>query len=208
VSWDKFATMRQAAGEVEVRHERAPGRGWPLRIALEYKFTTDAEGQFRADGVPVGEGDDHSPQAGYVRPGLGLDITTPTEDVELQMIKSSSARRTVDFFRQGSTSGYIVKIEPEGGEVVGKYGGSGNINEQNQITFQNVLRRQIYPQRTTEPISGNNPPSHSPSTQRGRDCGSDIESQIGAREKDDMGTALTPLGVRRGRIVASNNGWC
>ena len=32
----------------------------------------------------------------------------------------------------------MVKIEPEGGEVVGSYGGSGNIDAKNQMTFEIV----------------------------------------------------------------------
>jgi hypothetical protein len=31
-----------------------------------------------------------------------------------------------------------VKIEPEGGEAVGKYGGSGQIDRKNQFRFENV----------------------------------------------------------------------
>jgi len=34
--------------------------------------------------------------------------------------------------------GYIVRIEPEGGEAVGKWSGSGNIDAKDQIAFSDV----------------------------------------------------------------------
>ena len=78
----------------------------------------------------------HKP--GYCRPGLGLPIATPKGDVELQMMKSASVRVTVDFTGKERPEGYMVSIEPEGGEVVGSYGGSGNIDAKNQMTFEIV----------------------------------------------------------------------
>ena len=45
---------------------------------------------------------------------------------------------TVDFTGKERPAAYLVTIEPEGGEAVGKYGGSGQINANNQITFDNV----------------------------------------------------------------------
>ena len=34
--------------------------------------------------------------------------------------------------------GYIVHVEPEGGEQVGKWSGDGNIDDENQITYENI----------------------------------------------------------------------
>ena len=102
----------------------------------------------------------HKP--GYCRPGLGQPITTPKDDVELKMMKSASVRVTVDFTGKERPDGYMVKIEPEGGEAVGKYGGSGNIDAKNQMSFENVppgryvLRGQPNPgssDEQTEPVT-------------------------------------------------------
>ena len=35
-------------------------------------------------------------------------------------------------------AGYIVEIEPEGGEAVGKWSGSGNVDAANRIAFHDV----------------------------------------------------------------------
>ena len=51
------------------------------------------------------------------------------------MMKAASVRVTVDFTGRERPAGYIVSIAPEGGEVVGSYGGSGNIDARNQMTF-------------------------------------------------------------------------
>ena len=54
------------------------------------------------------------------------------------MMKSAGVRVTVDFTGKERPAGYMVSIAPEGGEVVGSYGGSGNIDAGNQMTFENV----------------------------------------------------------------------
>jgi hypothetical protein len=62
----------------------------------------------------------------------------PQHDIALTMRKSSSVRVTVDFGDKEPPGGYIVKFDPEGGAAVGSYGGSGNINAKNQMSFDNV----------------------------------------------------------------------
>jgi hypothetical protein len=104
----------------------------------DYTYTTDAEGRFRAEQVPAGKASIWLYKPGYCRPGLGPTITTPRDDVELQMIPSASIRATVDFAGTQQPGGYIVELHPESGDAVGTYGGSGNINAQNQIAFENV----------------------------------------------------------------------
>ena len=42
----------------------------------------------------------------------------------------------MDFAGKERAGGYMVRIAPEGGEVVGSYGGSGNIDAKNQMTFE------------------------------------------------------------------------
>jgi hypothetical protein len=106
--------------------------------ALSSTFKTDADGRFRAEQMPVGRTTIWVYKRGYCRPGLGRQITTPAEGIELSMIKSGRVVVTVDFTGKKRPAGYMVSIEPEGGEAVGKYGGSGNINPKNQMTFEEV----------------------------------------------------------------------
>ena len=54
------------------------------------------------------------------------------------MMKSSSVQVTVDFNGRARPGGYTVSIKPEGGEVVGSYGGSGNLDSRDQMTFEDV----------------------------------------------------------------------
>jgi hypothetical protein len=103
----------------------------------DYKFKTGADGRFRAE-VPVGKAAIWLHLPGYIRPGLGEQITTPKENIELSMMKSARIVVTVDFTGKERPSEYIVSMTPEGGEKIGSYGGSGNINAKNQMTFESV----------------------------------------------------------------------
>jgi hypothetical protein len=120
-----FENVRASTGE---RYESALGS----------HVKTDADGRFHTEQFPVGQANIWVRKPGYCRPGLGLTITTPKEDVALTMTKAGRIVVTVDFTGTERPAGYIVMIAPEGGEAVGKYGGSGQINQQNQITFDNV----------------------------------------------------------------------
>jgi hypothetical protein len=99
---------------------------------------TDASGKFRIDNVPAGKATVWIYKEGYCRPGLGQAITTPHEDIKLTMIRSGRIVVTVDFTGKERPADYIVNLEPEGGNVVGSFGGSGQINAQNQKIFENV----------------------------------------------------------------------
>ena len=112
-----------------------PESGGRYDSPLEYTVKTDAEGRFRAEQVPVGTASVWVHKPGYYGPGLGLPIATPKADVELKMMRAASVRVTVDFTGKERPEGYIVSMKPEGGEVVGSYGGSGNIDARNQMTF-------------------------------------------------------------------------
>lgn len=125
--------------DVDVRLDNVqPESGGRYESPLGSTFKTDAEGRFRADQVPAGKATIWLHKPGYCRPGLGLPIATPKGDVELRMMKSSRVRVTVDFHGKERPDGYVVMIESEGGEAVGTYGGSGNIDAENQISFENV----------------------------------------------------------------------
>ncbi len=134
--------------EVRIQDVTASG-GVRYESTGSYTLKTGADGRFRTEQIPVGQATIWVYKPGYCRPGLGLPITTPKEDVKLTMIRSGRILVTVDFGAKGRPGqgtggdrrpdGYIVRIAPEGGEAVGKYGGSGNISsDKNQITFDNV----------------------------------------------------------------------
>jgi hypothetical protein len=110
-----------------------------------YTVKTDADGRFHTDQVPVGKGTVWIHKPGYCRPGLGPPIVMadigsvkPTANVELKMTRSSQVQVTVDFSKTKRPQGYIVEITPEGGNKVGSWGGSGNINNKNQMAFNDV----------------------------------------------------------------------
>ncbi len=114
----------------------APSEDYSSSSAEEVR--TDAEGKFFCDQIPRGKATIRVHKEGYCRPGLGLPIETPASGLKLTMQKSSKIEVVVDFKKSKRPEGYIVEIEPEGGSVVGSWGGSGNIDGANQITFQNV----------------------------------------------------------------------
>ena len=51
------------------------------------------------------------------------------------MKRAGSVLVTVDFGEKKRAGDYVVKISPEGGDVVGSYGGSGNIDARDQMNF-------------------------------------------------------------------------
>jgi len=104
---------------------------------LDYKTATDADGLFRFAKVPIATASIGLHKPGYCRPGLGPKIKTPVEDVELRMARSAQARVTVEFSAPRPEA-YIVHIEPEGGSAVGTWGGSGQIDANNEIAFSDV----------------------------------------------------------------------
>jgi hypothetical protein len=104
----------------------------------EYNVHTGADGRFRSDQLPVGRATIWLNKAGYCRLGLGKQVALPTKDFELTMIKAARLRVTVDFTGTKRPQEYIVQVEPEGGDEVGKWGGSAIIDAKNQITFDDV----------------------------------------------------------------------
>ena len=54
------------------------------------------------------------------------------------MKKAANVRVTIDFTGKNRPEGYMVHIAPEGGEGIGKWSGSGNIDAKNQISFKDV----------------------------------------------------------------------
>ncbi|MCI0641180.1 MAG: carboxypeptidase-like regulatory domain-containing protein [Gemmataceae bacterium] len=112
--------------------------GGSYESPLGFSFRTGKDGRFRAAELPIGKATIWVHKPGYTRPGLGQAIITPASDIELKMTKSARVEVTVDFTGKERPEGYIVRMEPEGGSKIGSYGGVGNINDKNQITFDNV----------------------------------------------------------------------
>lgn len=125
--------------DVEVRlTDVAAGGEERYQSPDEYIVKTRADGRFQLDQVPAGRASIMLVKSGYCRPGLGPSISVPSKDVALSMIKAARLRVTVDFSKTVRPEAYIVKIEPEGGPAVGTWGGSANINSDNQHVFENV----------------------------------------------------------------------
>lgn len=104
----------------------------------EGEVRTDAHGIFEFPNAPQGKTSLWCHKEGYCRPGLGLEVTSPASDLKLEMVKSSKIEVVVEFGDLKRPQGYIVEIEPEGGSQIGSWGGSGNIDPANTITFENV----------------------------------------------------------------------
>jgi hypothetical protein len=125
--------------DVEVRLNNVVGEaGGRYESPDELLVKTDADGRFRAEPLPVGKATVWVHKPGYCRPGLGPEIKIPADDVALQMVKSAQVHVTVDFTGKERPQGYIVEIKPDGGDAVGKWGGSGNIDAKNQLSFKDI----------------------------------------------------------------------
>jgi hypothetical protein len=129
----------QPLADVDVRlQDVEPSNGGRYELAHEHALKTDADGRFKAEGLPKGKATIWLHRFGYCRPGLGLTVKTPADGVTLTMMKSARVRVTVDFGQRKRPGEYLVAIKPAGGEVVGSWGGSGRIDEHNQIHFTDV----------------------------------------------------------------------
>ena len=103
------------------------GEEGAYRSSNDYKVITDAAGRFEFQNVPRGKTRVWVTKPGYVRAGLGKAIEPPVEDVLLTLQPAANALVIVDFGQQQRPEGYLVEMEPEGGNVVGSYGGSANL---------------------------------------------------------------------------------
>jgi hypothetical protein len=119
-------------------HDVVTDAGGRYRAPHDYTFKTDADGRFHAAQVPAGRATIRLHRPGYCGPGLGLPVTIPAADLALSMTQAASVRVTVDFTGAARPGAYIVHVEPEGGEAVGKWSGSANLDATNQITYHDV----------------------------------------------------------------------
>ena len=123
--------------DVDVRLGDVTSGGDPYASALDSTVKTGKDGSFQVE-LPVGKATVWVHKPGYVRPGLGMPIKTPNKDVVLKMVKSCQVEVTVDFTGKKRPAGYIVRITPDGGDKIGSFGGSGNINKDDKITFDHI----------------------------------------------------------------------
>jgi hypothetical protein len=126
-------------GDVEVRiGDLTSNDGGRYETPQTDAVKTGADGRFRAEKLPVGKATIWVRKPGYCRAGLGLAITLPANDVAISMTKAAQLRVIVDFSGTTRPDAYIVQIEPEGGSKIGSWGGSGNLDGLNQISFTDV----------------------------------------------------------------------
>lgn len=122
--------------DVEVRFGNVQAAsGGKYQSPSEYEFRTGADGRFRADPIPAGTASIWVHKTGYYGPGLGQPVKSPETNVEIRMKRAGSVQVTVDFGGKKRAGNYVVKISPEGGEVVGSYGGSANIDAKDKWNF-------------------------------------------------------------------------
>jgi hypothetical protein len=103
-----------------------------------FEAQTDADGRFAFNHAPIGRATVWVRKPGYCRPGLGLAIEMPAQEVALSMIQAASLQVTIDFTGTARPEGYIVEVSPEKGNAIGSWGGSGNINAEGSITYQQI----------------------------------------------------------------------
>lgn len=107
-------------------------------LASNSSTKTDEEGRFVFDAVPVGSAKVWIHKKDYVRPGLGSKIEIPSKDIKLVMSKAAGLHVKVDFSAAKRAGDYLVHVEPEGGEQVGKWSGDGNITKDDDVVYSNI----------------------------------------------------------------------
>lgn len=115
----------------------APADGGRYRSPKPFETQTNAQGEFELM-APVGSASIGIYKDGWVRPGLGPDVSVHADSVDLQMSRSSQITVLVQFETADVPKQYMVELEPVGGNVVGSWGGSATIDDKNQHTFKNI----------------------------------------------------------------------
>jgi hypothetical protein len=112
--------------------------GGRYETTSEYKLTSGTDGRFQFDQVPVGKANVWVHKPGWCRPGLGLAIEMPAQDVELTMKPAATLVVTVDFDGADLEAGYVVHVVPEEGQATGRWSGTGNIDANFSIRYENI----------------------------------------------------------------------
>jgi hypothetical protein len=113
-------------------------KGVQYESPLDREIKTGADGRFSISQIPFGQAAVWVHKPGFTQVGQSQIFTMPKVDLELAMTRAGQIVVTVDFIGKQRPQAYNVQLEPEGGNAVGKFGGSGHIDDQNQITFSNV----------------------------------------------------------------------
>lgn len=125
---------------VEVRLDNVTVGDAAYNPAGPVTAVTGDDGRFEITGVPEGKGSLWVTRPGYVRPGLGADTKVPASGLTLTMQRAASMKVVVDFGGHPRAAGteYIVNVSPEGGDQVGSWGGSGQVDAKDSITFTQI----------------------------------------------------------------------
>lgn len=123
---------------VQLRDILPEGSTSGYRLPTDELCKTDAQGRFGWDQAPIGKARIMLSKAGYLLRGLGPTISIPVKDAVFKMEKSAQIGVTVEFPGNRRPTDYLVEIEPATGGGVGTWGGSGSIDQQNQIVFTDV----------------------------------------------------------------------
>ena len=120
-----------------------PLEGASVRLGSAYGLTTpelltDKLGRFESDEVPHGELTLRASKEGYVHLGLGDGVQAPAADVKLTLFRAGGIDVVVDFGGKAKPEDYLVKIEPEGGLVIGSWGGNASVDGSGFARFTNV----------------------------------------------------------------------
>ena len=145
--WERHETkMKKSAvlkGQV-VDSEKKPLAEADVRLvdmdyasADDFQATTNEKGEFELTNVPVGQASIRVFRKGYYAPGKAPTVTIPSENVVVGMTPAGEIRIEV-VFSIPRKSDYVIHMADATGAGVGKWGGSGNINQENWIEFKNV----------------------------------------------------------------------
>ncbi|QDU54361.1 carboxypeptidase-like regulatory domain-containing protein [Aeoliella mucimassa] len=145
---------------VDLRHFATPaGERYDLP-ERKLTTTTNERGEFHFSSIPLGSVTVAFGKQGYSQNGLSPSVKVPSDDNDLQLVAAGNLTVTVQFASGEKPDEYLVEIEPEGGNAVGKWGGSSQIDANNQATFQNI------PPGTYEVWGHPNPTNESQHTER------------------------------------------
>jgi hypothetical protein len=118
-------------------YDVAPPAGTRYDTPSEYRTTTDADGKFELV-APMGSARVGLSKEGWCHPGLGPEITVPAKDLQLEMQRAATLTVIVLFETAEVPDQYMIELTPERGNVVGSWGGSAALDDNNQVVFRNA----------------------------------------------------------------------
>ncbi|WP_442484090.1 carboxypeptidase regulatory-like domain-containing protein [Aeoliella sp. SH292] len=118
-------------------YDVAPPAGTRYDTPSEYRATTDADGKFELV-APIGSARVGLSKEGWCHPGLGPEISVPATDLQLSMQRAATLTVIVLFESAEVPEQYMIELTPEGGNVVGSWGGSATLDDKNQVVLRNA----------------------------------------------------------------------